>query len=277
MNTKIKLYYFTDPLCSHCWALDYNLTRFKLEYHHHLEIITVMGGMVEDGNHFADLHGKEATEQAEHWEQVGLFYRIPIYKDIWHENPITSSFPSSIAFLAIKEKHPHLAAKFLRLVREGAFAFGKNIADREVLSDMIASLGVDTGEILELSYSEAGKLLLQENYRPMLEFGITGFPTVIMVNEKNEGIKITGARSYDTYKKALVKLVGEEQKLVLAPTPSLRELLEQVPTMFYNDIAKTYDIAEESVGEFVVDQLGKQGYQTGAVGQYKYVRLSRAN
>jgi len=277
METKVKLYYFTDPLCSHCWALDFSLNRFKMEYKEHLDVITVMGGMIEDGNHFTDLHGKEATEQAEHWQQVGLFYRVPVDKDIWHKNPITSSFPSSIAYLLIREKHPHLATKFLRLVREGAFAFQRNIADKDVLTELVESLGIEPSEIIKTSFAPSGKKLLEENYRPILELGVTGFPTVIMVNDKNEGIKVTGARNYDTYKKAFAKLTGTEENLDGIKTPTLLEFLKELPTMFYVDIAKTYDLKEDQIDAFIKKELSNVGYVTGFVGKYKYVQLNNAN
>ena len=31
---KIDLYYVTDPICSHCWAIEPTLRRFKEQYGH---------------------------------------------------------------------------------------------------------------------------------------------------------------------------------------------------------------------------------------------------
>ena len=43
----IDLYYVTDPICSHCWALEPTLRRFKEEYGHYFNFHTVMGGLLE--------------------------------------------------------------------------------------------------------------------------------------------------------------------------------------------------------------------------------------
>lgn len=44
---KIDLYYVTDPICSHCWALEPTLRRFTKEYGQYFNFKTVMGGLLE--------------------------------------------------------------------------------------------------------------------------------------------------------------------------------------------------------------------------------------
>src|SRR5690606_41712250 len=43
----IDLYYVTDPICSHCWALEPILRRLKEEYAQYFNFHTVMGGLLE--------------------------------------------------------------------------------------------------------------------------------------------------------------------------------------------------------------------------------------
>ncbi len=269
---KIDLYYFTDPLCSHCWALDTVLTRFKWEYKDYINVITVLGAMTEDGNHYDDLNGPEAKEQVSHWEQVGMFYHIPINGKIWNKDPITSSFPSSIAYLLIKEQNDELAAKFLRMVREGAFVFEKNIAKRSVLETMISGLGLNAKEILDISYSEKGKELLLKNLQPMNDLQVNGFPTVVMVNDQHEGVKVVGSRTLEVYKKALLKLLGENSILEPAPLPSLSEYLEKVPTVFFHEIEKMYDVQKDQVKAYITKNLKKESYEFGSIVKHKYIK-----
>ncbi len=271
-DKKIEMYYFTDPLCSHCWALDVVLTRFKWEYKDYLNVITVLGAMTEDGNHYDDLNGTEAKEQVSHWEQVGMFYHIPINGKIWKKDPITSSFPSSIAYLLIKKQNDDLATKFLRMVREGAFVFEKNIAKREILETMISNLGLNAKEILDISYSEEGKELLMQNLQPMTDLEVKGFPTVVMVNEKDEGVKVVGSRTIEVYKKALLKLLGEDASLHPASLPTLSEYLEKVPTVFFQEIEKMYDLKKDQVKAYITTNLEKGTYKLGAVVKHKYIQ-----
>ena len=41
----INLYYVTDPICSHCWALEPVLRKFEEQYGQYVKFHTVMGGI----------------------------------------------------------------------------------------------------------------------------------------------------------------------------------------------------------------------------------------
>ena len=43
----IEVYYVTDPICSHCWALEPVLRRFIEQYGDYFNFHTVMGGLLE--------------------------------------------------------------------------------------------------------------------------------------------------------------------------------------------------------------------------------------
>jgi predicted DsbA family dithiol-disulfide isomerase len=275
MKPRIHLYYFTDPLCSHCWALDTTLTLFKHAYADYLNIITVMGGMLESGNHYDDLKGPLAKEQAKHWDQVGAFYRIPINGDIWMKDPITSSFPSSIAFLLIQQKDPVQAAKFMRLVREGAFVFEKNIAKKAVLQEMMAQLNIDSEEILETAFAPEGKQILIDNMQPLIDLSINGFPSVVMVNSHNEGIKVTGARTFDTYKNALNKIKGDFDALIEKPTPNLDTLLNIFPHVFFSEIQKIYHVEANQIEAYIRSELKNVPHRIESFKKIRYVQKSK--
>lgn len=44
---SIDLYYVTDPICSHCWAIEPALRRFVAQYGDYFHFHTVMGGLLE--------------------------------------------------------------------------------------------------------------------------------------------------------------------------------------------------------------------------------------
>ena len=43
---KIKIIYFTDPICSSCWGIEPQLRKFKLEYSESVDIEYRMGGLL---------------------------------------------------------------------------------------------------------------------------------------------------------------------------------------------------------------------------------------
>ena len=46
---KVDLYYFTDPICSHCWAVEPVLRRFEHEYGDHLNVRVIMAACCPTG------------------------------------------------------------------------------------------------------------------------------------------------------------------------------------------------------------------------------------
>src|SRR5690606_27161480 len=142
---KVDVYYVTDPICSHCWALEPTLRRFTEEYGRHLEIKTVMGGLLPQWTGFADRANGIGgpADVAGHWREVGEASRMPIDGSVWLRDPLHSSYPPSRVFLVLREEDPELALRFLRRAREAVFAFDRNIADPAVLADLVDGLGLD--------------------------------------------------------------------------------------------------------------------------------------
>lgn len=269
---KIDLYYFTDPLCSHCWALDTVLTRFKLEYHTLLDVHTIMGALVEDDNHYKDLKGPEAKEMVDHWDQVSRFYHVPMNTRIWHIDPITSSYPSSIAYLYLKDHIEAKAGKFLRLVREGAFLFEKNIAKRSILEQILRQLEIDPDPVLDFAYSDAGKEMLIKNMAPIDLFSVNGFPTVVLVNKNQEAVKVVGSRTLETYKKALRKVLPDATELQPTPIPPLDHMLDILPTLFDSDIEKLYDVAPDKSKKIIKQQTKGIPLITGMISGNRFIQ-----
>ncbi|MFH0993795.1 MAG: DsbA family protein [bacterium] len=269
---KVDFYYFTDPACSHCWALDPVMNRVKHEWADHLRVVTVMGGMIENGMAYADRTSEEATEMASHWAEVGLYYNIPIDGSVWTENPISSTWPASIAYLAIHITQPEAADKFLRLVREAAFIERKNIALPEVLAPLLQSVGADAKAILAFVASTAGKDLLNENLRPMAELGVNGFPTVVIVNVAGEGIKVVGVRTPETYRKALLRVMKPDTILQSRHPDPLASMLDRIPTFFDYEAEKIYDVRQEDFVEYVTANLAPGSYEIGEKLGHRFVR-----
>ena len=59
----VELYYVTDPICSHCWALEPVLRKFVDQYGHYFNMHTLMGGLLENWDGFADVSNGISSPQ----------------------------------------------------------------------------------------------------------------------------------------------------------------------------------------------------------------------
>ncbi len=269
---KVDLYYVTDPICSHCWALEPVLHKFTAAYGQYLNIRIVVGGMLKSWDGFADASNgiNEPADVAGHWREVGEHSRMPIDGSLWLDNPVQSSYPPSRVFAVLQQRDDKLAATFLRHAREAVFAFNRNIGEADVLKDIVSHMGLDSEEILKAAYSDTGEQLMYENFELAAALGVRGFPSIIMVNEENKGVKVVGARPFHFYENALKQALGTEE-LPPQAVPALPELLNEQSLLFSKEIETMYGIEQDEAEAFIGAQLAADTYAVKEILGEKYV------
>lgn len=269
----IDLYYVTDPICSHCWALEPVLRKFVHQYGHYFNMHTLMGGLLEkwgDGPVDPANGISGPSDVAGHWREVGEHSRMPIDGTVWYDNPISSSFIPSRVYKVIQENHPELANTFLRRAREELFAFNKNIAQDEVLIDIVNQVGLDGEAIVKQSKQLEADTKLQEDFQLVRQLGVRGFPTIVMMNEEQKGVRIVGARSLEDYVNALQRLLPDgtiEPKQL----PAFEQLLQEEKLLFSREIEEFYSIDKSEVEVFVQEKLPKDAYKVSNLLGEKYI------
>ncbi|WP_042203912.1 DsbA family protein [Paenibacillus camerounensis] len=271
MKKKITLYYVTDPICSHCWALEPVLNRFIQEYGHYFEVTTVMGGLLPSWKGFSDGGNgiQKPADVAGHWREVGEHSRMPIDGSLWHSNPILSSFPPSRVFKVIQDKHPGKAEEYLRSAREAVFVSNLNIGEEKVLISIVDRLGLDGRHIVEEAALDSAQELLDADFQLAARLGVRGFPSLIMVNEENKGVKVAGARPLATYIEALQHITAQE--ITPKEKPPLSQLIKDGHKLFSKEIEEMYGLAEEKVKAFIDSELPADAYRVQHIMNELYV------
>lgn len=270
----IKLYYVTDPICSHCWAIEPVLGRFIEQYGDYFNVIPVMGGLLEiwhDGP-IDPVNGiYKPSDVTVHWREVGKLSRMPIDGSLMIDNPVQSSYPPSRVFKIIqKDYDTQLAMEFLRRTREALFVFNQNISEKSVLIDIVNNLGLDGLSIVNESEQPIGQQLLNEDFQLVRKLGARGFPTIIMMNEENKGIRIVGSRPLDVYIQSLKQVLNQDE-IHAKPLPSLANLLQRRKLLFAKEIEVMYDIIPKDLLTFVNNELEGHPYKEyNILGEYYF-------
>ncbi|MFD1707706.1 DsbA family protein [Siminovitchia sediminis] len=260
----IDLYYVTDPICSHCWAIEPVLRRFKEQYGHYFSFHTVMGGLLEKwGDGPVDpgngIHGP--ADVAGHWREVGEHFRMPIDGSLMIDNPVQSSFPPSRVFKVVQKHHGNAVAyEYLRRSREALFVFNQNIGETSVLEEIINQMGLDGKVIVDEAQKESGEQLLHEDFALTRTLGARGFPTIIMVNEDNKGVRIVGGRPFEYYVDGLKRILDTEE-LKPKEQPTLSDLIAKEKLLFSKEIEVMYDVEKQDIRAFVEKELPAGSYE----------------
>src|SRR5699024_7586376 len=261
---SIDVYYVTDPICSHCWAIEPVLRRFIEQYGDYFNFHTVMGGLLEkwgDGPVDPANGISGPADVAGHWREVGEHSRMPIDGTLMIDNPVQSSFPPSRVFKVIQKNHNDaLAYEYLRRAREALFAFNQNIGDKSVMIETVKSMGLDGEAIVNETEQPIGQQLLNEDFDLTRSLGARGFPTIIMVNQENKGIKIVGGRPFEYYVEGLKQVLNVEE-LQPKQQRSLSSLLEKEKLLFSKKIEVMYDVEKSDINAFIEKELTPSSYQ----------------
>lgn len=261
---EVTLYYVTDPICSHCWAIEPTLRRFIKQYEDYFIFQPVMGGLLEkwhDGPIDPANGIYKPADVAPHWREVGNHSRMPIDGSVMIDNPVQSSYPASRVFKIIQKKYKEeTALEFLRRTREALFLFNKNVSDRNILIEIVNKLDLPGEAIIQEAEQPIGQQLLKEDFQQVANLGARGFPTIIMINKENQGVRIVGDRPLEYYLKGLKQVMGNED-IQPKSQPSLSQLLEMEKLLFSKEIEMMYDIEQEDVDTFVNKELANGQYQ----------------
>jgi len=253
---QVQLYYVTDPICSHCWALEPVLRRLEAQYGHYVQFRTVMGGLLASWDGFADAGNgiSRPADVAGHWREVGEHSRMPIDGSLWLDNPVLSSYPPSRVFKVIQQKDEKLAGAFLRRAREAVFVWNRNIGQDQVLTDIVNRMGLDGAAIVEEAGSPEAQEMLEADFALSRSLGVRGFPTIVLVNEERKGVKIVGARPLDTYVAGL-KQALQTESLRAKPVPELAVMLQKEGRLFSKEIEVLYDLEQQEVASYIEQKL----------------------
>ena len=206
----VKIIYYTDPICSSCWGIEPQLRKLKLEYGDNIEIEYRMGGLLPNWSYNSGGISKP-SDVAHHWDEVSVYYDMPIDGNIWLEDPLSSSFPPSIAFKAAQMQDNEKAILFLREIREMVFLQKKNITKWEHLEFAGKKVGLDIVKF-KAAYEGKAKGLFEEDLKLGRELGVRGFPTIFFIDTMGNKELVYGSKPYNTFKNALLKLYPTASK-----------------------------------------------------------------
>ncbi len=254
ITKPVKIIYFTDPICSSCWGIEPQLRKLKLEYGKYIEVEYRMGGLLPDWSYNSGGISKP-SDVASHWDEVSLYYDMPIDGDVWLEDPLHSSYPPSIAFKAAQMQSKEKAIVFMRTIREMVFLQKKNITKWEHLEQAAKLANLDVLK-LKTDYEGQAKSLFQEDLNLGRTMGVRGFPTMFFLDSNGNTEKVYGSKPYSVYETALLKLLPAAKKHEYKR--DWQSIFAQYPTLTANEYA-TLSGTERKAAEVFLNSLTEKG------------------
>lgn len=216
-HQKIRIEYYTDPLCCWSWSFEPQWRKLRYEYSESINWKYVMGGMLTDWNTYNDtvntIH--RPSQMGPLWKEARYISGMPINDRIWVEHPPRSSYPACLAVKAAELQGQMAGDRFLRKVREAVMLRMMDVSDKQVLLQIANELAEQYPDIMnfaqfELDLSSKRALnLLKSDLRKVKARGISRYPSLVFKKKGKRGIIITGYRPYDVLVEAVRKIQSD--------------------------------------------------------------------
>jgi putative protein-disulfide isomerase len=187
------LWYFADPMCSWCWGFAPVISAIKERYQARLKVALVLGGLRP---HTRDsMAASQRAEILHHWRDVHERTGQPFqFEDALPEGFIYDTEPASRAVVAVSEIDPGKTFAMFKAIQHGFYAEGKDVTQAAVLADLAAQLDVDPTLFLQLFHSPAAIQKTVAHFHQARQWGVRGFPTLILQNSAGYTLVTSGWR-----------------------------------------------------------------------------------
>lgn len=212
MTHAIEVVQYTDPYCTWCWGSEPMLRHLEEAYGHRLSVRFVMGGLVEDSTTFSDpMNGIGGPDWlrpiADHWMEASQRHGMPVEVSTFLTTAFRSTWPSNIAYEAVKLQDKTLADRYLRRLREVAATEGGGLDEVERLADIAEAMGADRTRFLA-DFSGPAVDEFRRDRLECMERDVRGFPTFLLVVDGKERLA-RGWRSFEQLTALIDELAGE--------------------------------------------------------------------
>jgi putative protein-disulfide isomerase len=222
MIPDIEVTYFTDPLCSWSWAFEAIWRRLRYELEGRIAWRYALGGMIPDWKSFNDpLHSVHRPAQmGPSWYEVRHLTGMPIDEMIWVEDPPASSYPACMAVKAAGLQGAAVEEACLRRLREAVMLERRNVARREVLTELFNELaGGDGGRFRRDVVGSEALEAFREDLKNAGYRNIGRFPAFVLRGAAGRAVLLVGYRPYPVFREALAAVAPDLEPSRTASDP----------------------------------------------------------
>ncbi len=176
-NTKLRLVYFADPMCSWCWGFSPVIETIRDQFADRIPIQMIIGGL-NPGNR-QTLSDKAKQEIKHHWLQVQQVSGQAFNFDFFQRNDfIYDTEPASLAVISCYRLQPDSYMAFMQHLQAAFYTRNLDITDDRILLQLAESFGLDPESFRLTLQQEETRRITYLGFSYARHLQVTGFPTL---------------------------------------------------------------------------------------------------
>ncbi|MCF0054518.1 DsbA family protein [Dyadobacter sp. CY356] len=201
---RVKIVFYTDPLCCWSWAFQTHWQRFIEDFQNEITYSYCLGGMIADWKKFNDPFNSVSrpAQMGPIWMEARHKTGAAINENIWIDNPPASSYPGCIAVKTAALQSFQASEIFLKAAWKAVMADSLDISKKDVLLKIAYNVGVHHPEFLDFDQfsddydNDKSRDAFRSDLRQVAYNKIGRFPTMTFT-KGGKGIIMTGYRPYE--------------------------------------------------------------------------------
>ena len=195
------LRYFGDPMCSWCWGFKPVLEQVDREYPE-LRRITVLGGLRGESDKPMSDELMKLVQAA--WLRIEQATGQPFNHELWRRHrPLATTLPACRAVLAARLQDPEREWAFMVGMFQAYFTRALDPTRRETYLDVAVRTGFGLPDFEAKLDSPDVEHALQQDLQLTRQFGITGFPSVVLSLENDHYLVSPGYQPIEGMRRAI--------------------------------------------------------------------------
>jgi len=211
---KMKLLYVYDALCGWCYGFGPVVEKIEKDFNGSVEVEIISGGMVM-GDRVAPVGNMagyilNAIPRVE--KTTGIQFGQP-YIDLLKEGSyVTSSEKPSVALCVYKSFTNEKSVEYGHAIQTSFYKYAKDLNNDSLYADLAAGFNINRAEFLKRMQDSTYLKQAQEEFKRAANLGVTGYPTLLVKQEKGYAKITEGYTGYESIEKFLRKNLPAEAK-----------------------------------------------------------------
>lgn len=206
--TLPKLLYFADPMCSWCWGFTPVIEAIKQDFADRLNLAIVMGGLRPGSSE--KMSSKMRDEILHHWHNV----QKKTGQEFTFEGAMPSGFiydtePPSRALISIAKINPDITFAFFKAVQSAFYTKQMDVTQTNNLAQLANEFDIDKPQFLTEFESEQTKHKTHAQFEMSRQYGVRGFPTLLLHHEDRYFPICNGYQSFEPLKSKINHLLPD--------------------------------------------------------------------
>lgn len=206
INQDKTLWYIADPMCSWCWGFAPTIEAIRQRYAERLTIAIILGGL-RPGT-VQPIANQQRDEILGHWHNVQRMTGQPfLFEGAMPEGFVYDTEPACRGVATVSTLAPSLTFPFFSAIQLAFYTQQIDVTQPENLMQIAANLDIDAEQFLHVFSSEAIKQKTLANFGKAKQWGITGFPSLVLQNNESYQLLSSGYCPAETLYPQIDKLI----------------------------------------------------------------------